>query len=804
MTSILGDQSASILEHMLNGVALCRMLFADGTPYDFVYLYTNPAFHSQTGLGPVTGKRVSEVIPGLRDSNPQLFQIYDRVAAGGPPEQFETFIEALQRWFSIQVFCPKAEHFVTVFDVVTERKEIEDRLRMQTLVLDQIQEHVTITDLDGVVTYVNRSEAQALDRPRESLLGRHVSVYGEGAQADATQQEIVNATLTNGAWNGKVINFQANGTDLVLDLRTTLVKDESGKPVAMVGIGTDITLRLRAEVALQASEERYRTAFHTSIDAVNINRLNDGMFIEINPAFTDMTGHERAEVIGRTSLELNIWADIGDRQRLVELLQRDSKCANFEARFRKKNGELVWGLMSATLTSFEGVPCILSVTRDVTERKKTEERIHYLAHFDTLTGLPNRTQLDEHARVAISRAKRGHDSVALMYLDLDHFKDINATLGHSVGDALLVELARRLGLALREQDTVARPGGDEFILLFYGVDAHGASQVAQKLLAVIAEPCRITPYDLNVTASIGIALYPGDGTDLETLFRRADTAMYRAKQEGRHAYRFFTAEMQARSARHLQLVSALRHALERQQFEVHYQPQVCMRHGRIVGAEALLRWTHPELGSVSPAEFIPAAEDSGLILPIGEWVLRQAVQQARRWLQSGLDPLIIAVNLSAVQFRQTDLPALVSRIIDEEGLPPEYLELELTEGVAMHDPQSAIAVMNDLHERGVRMSIDDFGTGYSSLSHLKKFKIYKLKIDQSFVRDISTDPEDKAIVGAIINMARSLGLQTIAEGVETVGQLSFLREQGCDEMQGYYFSKPLPADRFEAFARARA
>ena len=288
------------------------------------------------------------------------------------------------------------------------------------------------------------------------------------------------------------------------------------------------------------------------------------------------------------------------------------------------------------------------------------------------------------------------------------------------------------------------------------------------------------------------------------MFKNADAAMYRAKQEGRHAYRFYTTEMQARSTRHLQLVNALRQALEHDQLRLHFQPQVSLLDGRLVGAEALLRWTHPELGPVSPAEFIPAAEDSGLILPIGEWVLRHAARQARFWLQDGRAPLVMAVNLSAVQFRHPDLPALVTRILEEESLPPEYLELELTEGVALHDPQGAIAVMNQLHERGVRMSIDDFGTGHSSLAHLKKFKIYKLKVDQSFVRDISTDAEDRAIVAAIIQMAKSLGLQTIAEGVETAGQLAFLREQGCDEVQGYFFSKPLPADQFELFAQARA
>ena len=391
--------------------------------------------------------------------------------------------------------------------------------------------------------------------------------------------------------------------------------------------------------------------------------------------------------------------------------------------------------------------------------------------------------------------------MVLIFLDLDHFKDINDTLGHSIGDALLIDLAKRLSLLLRKEDTITRLGGDEFILLLPGVDARGAAQVAEKILDVIAKPFQIELYTLSLTASIGIALYPEDGNDLESLSKSADTAMYRTKQEGRPGFRFFTPEMQARSARNLQLINALRQAMECGQLQVHYQPQVAMQDGRIIGAEALLRWQHPEFGMVSPAEFIPIAEYCGLILPIGEWILRCAVRQAKAWMDDGYTALIMAVNLSAVQFHHPDLPELISSILDEEGLSPEYLELELTEGVAMHNPQDAIAVMNNLHQRGIRMSIDDFGTGYSSLSYLKKFKVYKLKIDQSFVRDISTDPEDKAIVSAIIRMAKSLSLQTIAEGVETISQQAFLREQGCDEMQGYLFSKPLPAGQFEALLK---
>jgi len=528
-------------------------------------------------------------------------------------------------------------------------------------------------------------------------------------------------------------------------------------------------------------------------------------YLGCNPAFAKDAGESvLQDVVGKNDYQL-AWKDQAEYYRADDRLVMDSNVPKlaFEEQQTTPDGTTIWLRTSKVPLQNEAKETIgvLGIYEDITEQKCIEERIHYLANFDPLTGLPNRTQLNDHLKYALSLAKRSNGHLALMFLDLDHFKDINDSLGHSIGDALLIELAKRLRLVLRTEDTVTRLGGDEFILLLPGVDAIGAAHVAQKLLDAIAGSYWIELYDLALTASIGIALYPADGVDLETLSKSADAAMYRAKQEGRQCYRFFTQEMQARSARNLQLVNALHHALERDQLQVYYQPQVAMQNGRVIGAEALLRWQHPELGMVSPAEFIPVAEGSGLILSIGEWVLRSAVRQAKTWIDEGFGPLIMAVNLSAVQFRHPDLPELITRILDEEGLPHEYLELELTEGVAMHNPQGVIAVMNNLHERGVRMSIDDFGTGYSSLSYLKKFKVYKLKIDQSFVRDISTDPEDKAIVSAIISLAKGLGLKTIAEGVETAGQLAFLREQGCDEMQGYLFSKPVPSEQFEALLK---
>ncbi|MDP2370641.1 putative bifunctional diguanylate cyclase/phosphodiesterase [Rhodoferax sp.] len=601
---------------------------------------------------------------------------------------------------------------------------------------------------------------------------------------------------------------------LSLYAETTHAFDEEARNL-VTEMATDIDFALnnfereaqreQAAVALRNSEQHLRTIIETEPECVKIVDAS-GRLVEMNASGLAMLEADSLEQAQQHGLANYILAPY--RAPFTALHQRVMKGETGMLEFEIKGlkGTRRWlETHAAPMRGADGEPeMLLGITRDITQRKQAEERAQYLAHFDALTGLPNRAQLDDRAKYAISLAQRSEGSVALMFLDLDHFKDINDTLGHSVGDALLVEVAKRLRLMLREEDTVSRLGGDEFIFLVHDIDAQHAAHLAQKLLDVVAEPYRIEPYDLNVSGSIGIALYPDDGDDLETLFKNADAAMYRVKQEGRHGYRFFTAEMQTRSARHLQLVNALRQALERDQLRLHYQPQVSLGDGRIVGVEALLRWTHPELGQVPPAEFIPAAEDSGLIMPIGEWVLRHAARQARFWMQDGLAPLVMAVNLSAVQFRHPDLPNLVSRILDEESLPPEYLELELTEGVALQDPQGAIAVMNQLHERGVRMSIDDFGTGYSSLGHLKKFKVYKLKIDQSFVRDISTDAEDRAIVSAIIHMAKSLGLQTIAEGVETAGQLAYLREQGCDEVQGYYFSKPLPAEEFAQFARERA
>lgn len=542
----------------------------------------------------------------------------------------------------------------------------------------------------------------------------------------------------------------------------------------------------------QAVEQSPNTIIITDLNA-NIEYTN--------PIFTKVTGYKPDEVLGnnprilksgktpKTTFE-NMWEHLirGEIWQ-GELINR-----------RKDGSEYIEATTISPVRQADGrITNYLAIKEDITERKRNEERIENLAHFDQLTGLPNRALLNDRFKYALSLAQRSGEQLAVMILDLDHFKTINDTLGHTIGDQLLMEVAKRLKATLRKEDTVSRQGGDEFFLILPGNNENGAANVATKLIEAVSRPCQIEQHELISTPSIGIAIYPHDGDDLETLSKNADTAMFRAKQDGRNNFRFFTPEMQANPARTLKLSSALRRALPGNQLMLHYQPQVSMQDGRVVGAEALLRWQHPELGMISPAEFIPIAENNGQIIQIGEWVLRTAARQLKEWLDRGLPPMVMAVNLSAIQFRQPNLPELVTSILDETGLAHEYLELELTEAVAMDKPQEAVIIMDKLHANGIRMSIDDFGTGYSSLSYLKRFQVYKLKIDQSFVRDITDNPEDKAIVTAIINLASSLSMQTIAEGVETADQLAFLRLQGCNEVQGYYFSKPLPAELFAAY-----
>jgi diguanylate cyclase (GGDEF)-like protein len=438
--------------------------------------------------------------------------------------------------------------------------------------------------------------------------------------------------------------------------------------------------------------------------------------------------------------------------------------------------------------------------RDITERTLSEQRAAYLAQHDGLTGLPNRNLLHDRIQRALVAAARNQTRVGILFIDLDRFKTINDSLGHQVGDRLLQAVAQRLLSCVREGDTVARQGGDEFVVVLPSLnDAEDAARVAQKIREQLPQSFVIEQQEFNVTPSIGICLYPDDGSDVETLKRHADTAMYQAKEGGRNTYRFFTGRMNEAAQERMLLENNLRRAIRHKEFKLHYQSQIDLASGKIVGVEALVRWQHPDKGLIEPSYFIPVAEDTGLIVSLGEWVLNEACREARGWQVSGQPPVKVTVNLSARQFRERDLVGTVRGALDSAELDPSCLELELTESVVMEDADSTITTLEDLSNLGVQLAIDDFGTGYSSLSYLKRFPIDKLKIDQSFVRDVTNDPEDAAIASAIIALARSLNVKVIAEGVETEEQLAFLREHGCEEGQGFYFARPVPGHEFARF-----
>jgi diguanylate cyclase (GGDEF)-like protein/PAS domain S-box-containing protein len=573
--------------------------------------------------------------------------------------------------------------------------------------------------------------------------------------------------------------------------------DASGQMHRLVGSHLDMTERRRAE-------ERFRSAVEASPTGM-LMVDSHGWIVLTNARADHLLGYDVGELLGQPLEQL---IPMGLRAAHAEHMATYLNHATErrmgmgrEVYARRRDGRDIRVEIGLTPIDGRDGRYVLASVEDITVRLEADRRIYRMIHFDTLTNLPNRNLLNDRVTHAIAAADRDGHSLAVLFLDLDHFKYVNDTLGHRIGDKLLQAVGQRLVESVREVDTVARVGGDEFVIVLPESGVDDSARVATKLQEALSQPFEVDGQTLVTTCSIGIAIYPEDGKHFETLYQRADTAMSRAKQDGRNDHRFFAQEMQLRSERTLLLENALHQALQRGELFLHYQPQLAMDGTQVLGVEALLRWRHPELGLVSPAEFIPLAEANGLIVTIGSWVLRTAVQQMRDWLDEGLPPMVIAVNLSAVQFRHSNLPALVSEVLQQTALAPEYLELELTESVAMDNALKAIAVMNDLHGRGVRMSIDDFGTGYSSLSYLKKFNVYKIKIDQSFVRDIATDADDRAIVSAIVQMARSLGFRTIAEGVETVAQRDFLRAQGCDEAQGYLFSRPIPASELATFVR---
>ena len=671
-------------------------------------------------------------------------------------------------------------------------------LRLRDNALAAISQGVFICDNECRVTYVNTALEAMTGYTAVDMLGRSWSMLYRRERSEQTVQALQIEMDASQSFHGELLHHRKDGVTFWGELSVTPVFDPQGQQVQFVGVLRDISARREAEAQRRLASQ----VFEQGSEGVIITDACCSI-VKVNSAFTAISGFSAEEVLGQNPRIFS--SGHQDAAFYSQMWDEIRRTGHWEGELwsRRKDGSIYpeWLSISRAVDDAEEVTHYIGVFSDITQRKASEDHIRHMAHFDALTGLPNRVMLNDRTVHAIQVSTRSSKPMALVFIDLDHFKHVNDSLGHAIGDRLLQSLARRLKAALREQDTLSRVGGDEFVLVLPETDANGAAHVASKVLKVAQSPMRIGQHELTVTLSMGIAIYPSDGADFDALSASADTAMYRAKQDGRNSYCFYTSEMHAASARVLTLENGLRRALDRGELHLHYQPQRSLHSGQVIGVEALLRWQHPELGAVPPAEFISIAENCGLIHTIGEWVMRTALQQLRVLLNQGLGPLTMAVNLSAVQFRQPNLPELVAKIVGQAGVDASCLELELTESVASHDPLAAIAMMSRLHASGVQIAIDDFGTGYSSLSYLKRFRASRLKIDRSFVQNLVDSTEDQAIVTAIIHIATSLGLRTVAEGVETETQLESLRRSGCDEVQGYLFSRPLTPDRLEAFVK---
>lgn len=672
-------------------------------------------------------------------------------------------------------------------------REIQLRALIESLPIPLL----VIRRRDGLVLYANAWMENLTGQPSREVIGREtVSFYLEGGDHPHRL-----STLTeHGPASEHEVQYRTRSGDIrtaFLNVRRMRHLGEDTLVLALV----DITHRKQAEAALS----KLSRAIEQSPVAVLITD-RDGVVEYANPQFENQTGYSASEVVGRlpdmlasegipASVYREIWQAIGEGLEWVG-----------ELTSRRKDGGWYWS--NTRISPIRGndghISHLLFSSEDISLRKAYEERLLRQANFDQLTNLPNRILVFDRLCQSLNQALHDHRSLTVMQVDLDHFKVVNDSLGHDAGDAVLRESARRLSECVPPTDTVARLGADEFLLLLSQQENdEPADMVARRILEGFAHPFQVAGTEAFVSASIGVAVAPTDGTDPNQLLRNCGAAVSRAKESGRDTYRFFTPDLNNLAARRLEIDSHLRHALDRRELHLHYQPLMDMRTGKLAGAEALLRWNNPQLGSVPPDQFIPLAEETGQIVAIGEWVLRTACHQARQWLDQGLD-IFIAVNTSSRQLRHINLLDQVRDVLKETGLPPERLEMEVTETFLIQDPQRTADILEALAHLGVRLSLDDFGTGYSSLSYLKRYPFHTLKIDRSFVRDVLDDPNDKALVKAIIAMARSLNLKLIAEGVETAEQRDFLRHYDCDILQGYHYSKPLPPDLFDSFVRKQA
>jgi diguanylate cyclase (GGDEF)-like protein/PAS domain S-box-containing protein len=695
---------------------------------------------------------------------------------------------------------------------ITAQKHSEEQLRVS----EERYRTVFQTSVDGIaISHISDGRFFDVNRAFLEIVGyEHSEVVGRaslelGLWADiAAREEMVADLRAHSSFRDRETQYRKKSGERIwvqisastmeiegIDCILAVIRDVTATKKAEEGLAT-------AQQARLASETRYHVVFQTSLDAINLNRFIDGSYIDVNNAFLKIVGYEREEVIGKTSHELNIWADARDRQKLLDILHKGGSCQGLEAQFKKKNGEIFWGQMSASMLEVDGVTCILSITRDISDAKLAESEIRNLAFYDTLTHLPNRRLVSERLRQTLASSGRSNRKGALLFIDLDDFKTLNDTLGHKTGDLLLQEVARRLSGCLREVDTVARLGGDEFVVILEDLSetaeeaAAQAKTVAAKILATVSQPYVLAGRDCLNTCSIGVTVFGERKDTSDDILQQADIAMYQAKAVGRNTLRFFAPALQSAINARASLEEDLRLAIGTDQFQLFYQPQV--ETNTLVGVEVLLRWIHPVRGMRPPGEFIPLAEETGLILPLGDWVLETACAQIATWSRHPETAhLTVAVNISARQLRQPDFVEQVLSVLHHAGANPQKLKLELTESMLVDSVEEVIAKMTLLKSHGLSFSLDDFGTGYSSLSYLKRFPLDQLKIDRAFVRDMLVDVSSGAIAQAIIALSRAMGLSVIAEGVETETECEFLTAHGCNSFQGYLFSPPVPLEEFQ-------
>ncbi|WP_170285886.1 EAL domain-containing protein [Propionivibrio limicola] len=703
--------------------------------------------------------------------------------------------------------------FVAIKEDITELRAVMQLLRESEgrfrAAMSVMIEGFAILSPEGRFIFANRAAEEILGRAGLGLQGLSPAeielerVNPDGTLCPAGNSPAIRALREQREVRDALLGYrsEAGGSVRWVQVNAAPLRVGDGARQGVVMTLVDITERRRDEEQLKLAFEAIRHSGEGILMTDAEQRI-----ISVNPAFEILTGYAAAEIIGQTPPMITSQQhDESFFVAMQDVLRRTGHWQG-EISSRRKGGEVfpVW-LGVSVVREADGRPKYqVYIFSDMTERQAAQQRIEFLAHHDPLTELPNRLLLRDRAELGMAHAHRMSGRMALLFLDLDRFKTINDSLGHPVGDALLKAVVERLKSCVRETDTISRQGGDEFIIVLNDVrDGDAVSRVADKIHQYMAEPFLIGEHSLMTSFSIGIALYPDDGDDFDGLLQKADTAMYHAKEAGRNSHRFFTEEMNLKVVEHLTLENQLRRALDNGEFVLHYQPQFDLAEERIVGVEALIRWNCPEKGLVPPGRFIPVAEDSGLIVPIGAWVLGEACRQARAWQDAGLPPFTVAVNLSAIQFRRPDLINNVINALVLSDLDAQWLELELTESILIQDAETTLDTVRRLKALGIKLSVDDFGTGYSSLTYLKRFAVDKLKIDQSFVRELVSDPDDAAIVRAIIQMAHSLKLKTIAEGVESRELADLLRLFHCDEAQGYLFARPMPADELEAFVRAR-